>query len=140
MKSIYGGSIQLTKLACLTFACLLPSLALARAVSQELPCILHVTAAEARRHLIKQPRPSYPPLAKQARIEGTIVLQVNISPAGKVTSTKMLKGHPILAHAAMDAVKQWEYRPFTQKGQSCSAYAPVEVPFKLDGSTTQPAQ
>ena len=109
---------------------------LATGIAQELPCILHVTAAEAGRHLIKQPRPSYPPLAKQARIEGTVVLQVNISPAGKVSSVKVVKGHPILLHAAEDAVQQWEYRPFTQKGQACSAYATVEVPFKLDGSTT----
>ena len=113
---------------------------LSTALAQEMPCILHVTAAEARRHLIKQPKPSYPPLAKQARIEGTVILQVNITPAGKVNSVKMVKGHPILAQAAQDAVQQWEYRPFTQKGKSCAAYAPVEVPFKLDASTAKPDQ
>jgi TonB family protein len=113
---------------------------LSTAISQEVPCILQVTAAEAGRHLIKNPRPSYPPLAKQARIQGTVVLRVNISPTGKVSSVKMVSGHPILAQAAKDAVQQWEYSPFRQNGQSCSAYAPVEVPFKLDASTIKPAQ
>ena len=55
--------------------------------------------------------PTYPPLAKQMRITGTVKVEVVITPAGTVKSTKVLGGHPLLAAAAEDAVKKWKFEP-----------------------------
>ena len=55
--------------------------------------------------------PTYPPLAKQMRITGTVKVEVVITPAGTVKSTKVLGGHPLLAAAAEEAVKKWKFEP-----------------------------
>lgn len=55
--------------------------------------------------------PTYPTLAKQMRITGTVKVEVVITPAGVVKSTKVLGGHPLLAAAAEEAVKKWKFEP-----------------------------
>src|SRR5271165_3911762 len=54
--------------------------------------------------------PIYPPLARQARIQGTVVLRVILSKTGEVEHVELISGHPMLAPAAIEAVKQWKYR------------------------------
>jgi TonB family protein len=58
--------------------------------------------------------PTYPPLARQARIQGVVGLAVTISPEGRPTNLSVLRGHPLLVQAALDAVKQWVYSPVPQ--------------------------
>lgn len=65
--------------------------------------------------------PVYPALARRANIEGTVVLQAVIAADGSVSDVKALSGHPMLTKAALDAVKQWRYKPYTINGE------PVEV-------------
>ena len=55
--------------------------------------------------------PSYPDIAKQARVQGVVILECTISPQGKVTDVKVLRGIPLLDAAAIEAVKQWVYSP-----------------------------
>jgi protein TonB len=55
--------------------------------------------------------PVYPPLARQARIQGVVVLQVTVNPQGAVETWRVVTGHPLLVQAAVDAVKQWRYEP-----------------------------
>jgi protein TonB len=69
-------------------------------------------------------QPVYPELAKQARIQGIVQLNIVISKEGRVVDIKVISGHPLLISAALEAVKQWEYNPTLLNGQ------PVEVPPK----------
>ncbi|PYX92201.1 MAG: energy transducer TonB, partial [Acidobacteria bacterium] len=62
--------------------------------------------------LIKKVQPSYPPLARQARIQGTVTLQAEISKDGTIENLRLMSGHPMLAPAAIEAVKQWRYKPY----------------------------
>ena len=90
-----------------------------------------VPAAAAEEHLLKSVEPSYPPLGKMARIQGKVVLQVLIAKDGSVADIKVKSGHPLLIAAALDAVKQWKYKPFTTDGKAVEATAIVEVPLSL---------
>ena len=71
--------------------------------------------------LIRKVSPNYPPLARQARIQGTVVLQAEISKDGSIQNLQLISGHPMLAPAAIEAVKQWKYKPYLLNGE------PVEV-------------
>ena len=62
-------------------------------------------------HLVHRVRPVYPRLAREMRIEGSVELAVWISPDGGVKEIRLIRGHPLLVKAAMDAVSQWRYRP-----------------------------
>jgi TonB family protein len=82
--------------------------------------------------LIRKVDPVYPPLAAQARIQGMVKLQVTIGKDGQVQNTMVLSGHPLLVPAALEAVKQWVYRPTLLNGASMEVVTEVEVPFTLD--------
>ena len=56
-------------------------------------------------------KPVYPPLAKQARIQGVVLLEAKISKEGTIDNLRVISGHPLLTQAAIDAVKQWQYKP-----------------------------
>jgi len=71
--------------------------------------------------LIRKVQPAYPPLARQARIQGTVLLQAEISKDGQIENLRLISGHPMLAPAAIEAVKQWRYKPYILNGE------PVEV-------------
>ena len=68
-------------------------------------------AQEGGRKVKSKVDPSYPPLAKQMRITGTVKVEVVITATGAVKSTKVLGGHPLLAAAAEEAVKKWKFEP-----------------------------
>ena len=70
---------------------------------------------------MKQPRPIYPPLAKQARIQGVVRLNAIIGKDGTIQNLTVASGHPLLVPAALEAVKQWVYKPTLLNGE------PVEV-------------
>ncbi len=84
--------------------------------------------------LIKKIEPLYPLDAKILRLEGTVVLRTVIDKTGDVSSVFALSGPPLLESAAVEAVKQWQYRPFSMNGQSVEVETTVEVVFALDGS------
>jgi protein TonB len=65
--------------------------------------------------------PEYPAIAQQAHIRGLVVVEIRVSPTGHVTSTRVISGHPLLVQAALTAVHQWVYEPFTFDG------VPIEV-------------
>src|SRR5208337_2345658 len=82
--------------------------------------------------LIYQVRPVYPKLAREARIEGTVRFQAEISKWGTVDRLKLISGHPLLVKAAMDAVKQWRYEPRRDFGVPVSTTLRIDVPFSLN--------
>ncbi|HET7746511.1 MAG TPA: energy transducer TonB [Vicinamibacteria bacterium] len=86
---------------------------------------------------IKEPKklknvpPAYPDIAKQARVQGVVILECTISPQGKVTDVKVLRGIPLLDAAAIEAVKQWVYSPTLLNGVPVPVIMTVTVNFKL---------
>jgi periplasmic protein TonB len=83
--------------------------------------------------LIRRVEPTYPPLARQARIQGTVVLAAVISKAGTIDNLKLVSGHPMLAGAAIDAVSQWRYRPYILNGDVIEVETQITVNFVLGG-------
>jgi protein TonB len=81
--------------------------------------------------LIKQVMPVYPALAKQARVAGTVRLLAVISRDGTIQDLKLMAGHPLLVQAAIDAVKQWTYRPTMLNNEPVEVITTIEVNFRL---------
>jgi len=75
--------------------------------------------------------PVYPDLARQARVEGIVVIECRIDTRGRVAEARVLSGHPLLDGAALDAVRQWRYRPTLLNGQPISVIMTVTVRFAL---------
>ncbi len=82
-------------------------------------------------NLVKQPKPVYPAEAKAARIQGTVQMQITIGKDGKVQSLNVLSGPPELVQAAVDAVKEWEYKPTLLNGEPVEVLTTVDVNFTL---------
>ncbi|HYM79697.1 MAG TPA: energy transducer TonB [Candidatus Dormibacteraeota bacterium] len=83
--------------------------------------------------LIRKVPPTYPPLARQARIQGTVLLQAEISKDGNIINLQLISGHPMLAPAAIEAVKQWKYKPYLLNGEPVEVETQVQVNFTLAG-------
>jgi protein TonB len=83
--------------------------------------------------LVRRVQPNYPPLARQARIAGTVVLRAVISKDGSIENLTLVSGHPMLAPAAIDAVKQWKYKPYLLNGEPVEVDTEVQVNFTLSG-------
>ncbi len=98
------------------------------------PQRVRVSAGVQEGMLIHKVQPNYPPLARQARIYGQVVLQAVISKAGTIENLHLVSGHPMLTQAAMDAVKQWRYRPYILNGEPVEVETQVTVNFTLTGS------
>ena len=82
-------------------------------------------------NLIKQPKPVYPPLAKQARIQGKVIFNAVIGKDGSIQNLQMLSGHPLLVPSATEAVRQWVYRPTLLNGEPVEVATTIEVNFTL---------
>jgi len=82
--------------------------------------------------LIHKVVPLYPPLARQARISGVVLLIGVIGKDGTIRNLQVESGHPLLVKAAMDAVRQWVYLPTLLSGQPVEVICPIEVNFTLN--------
>jgi protein TonB len=82
---------------------------------------------------ISQPKPQYPPIARQARISGSVVLQATISKSGTIENLHVISGHPMLIQAAMDAVRQWKYKPYLLNGDPVEVDTQITVNFTMGG-------
>lgn len=81
--------------------------------------------------IVRQVMPVYPPAARQARISGTVRLEAVIGRDGVIQSLQVMSGHPWLAQAALDAVRQWVYRPTLLNGEPVEVLTQIDVNFKL---------
>jgi protein TonB len=81
--------------------------------------------------LVRQPKPVYPPLAKQARISGVVHLAAVISRDGTIQDLKVISGHPLLIPSALEAVKQWVYQPTLLNGEPVEVSTQIDVNFTL---------
>jgi protein TonB len=84
-------------------------------------------------NLIYRVQPQYPPLARQARIQGIVVLRAMISREGRIENLQVITGHPLLVKSAMDAVLQWRYRPYYLNNEPVEVETQVTVNFTLSG-------
>jgi periplasmic protein TonB len=89
----------------------------------------NVTAAS----ILNQTRPVYPALARQARIQGNVVLHAIIDKEGKVAQLEVISGHPLLVQSALDAVKQWRYKPTQLNGDPVEVDTTITVTFTMGG-------
>ncbi len=83
--------------------------------------------------LISRIEPQYPYLAKETKTEGTVYLHAIISRDGRITSLDVISGHPLLVKAALDAVRQWRYRPTMLNGEPVEVETSITVIFRLQG-------
>ena len=84
-------------------------------------------------NLIYRVQPAYPPLARAARIQGAVQLRAIISRTGTIENLQVISGHPMLVGAALDAVRQWRYRPYLLNGDPVEVETQVTVNFSLSG-------
>jgi TonB family protein len=82
-------------------------------------------------NLVNKVTPAYPPLAKQARIQGTVSFAATIGTDGTIANLELLSGHPLLAAPATDAVRQWVYKPTLLNGQPVEVETQIDVNFTL---------
>jgi TonB family protein len=81
--------------------------------------------------LLKKVDPVYPTLARQARVQGTVKFNVLINTAGEIEQLEVVSGHPMLINSAMDAVKQWRYKPYYVDGIAVEVRTTIKVNFTL---------
>jgi protein TonB len=83
--------------------------------------------------VIHKVQPNYPPLAKTARVQGTVQLAAIIGKDGTIQNLHVISGHPLLTQAALDAVKQWRYKPYVLNGEPVEVDTTIQVNFTLSG-------
>jgi protein TonB len=81
--------------------------------------------------LVRQPKPVYPPLAKQARIQGVVRFTAIIGKDGTIQNLQLVTGHPLLVPSAQEAVKQWVYQPTLLNGEPVEVITQIDVNFTL---------
>jgi protein TonB len=82
-------------------------------------------------NLVRKVTPVYPPLAKQARIQGTVRFTAIIGKDGTIQNLQLVSGHPLLVSAAQDAVRQWVYKPTLLNGEPVEVVTQIDVNFTL---------
>jgi periplasmic protein TonB len=81
--------------------------------------------------ILKKVQPTYPEQARQMRLEGKVELQANISKTGSITGIKQISGDATLGRAAVEAVRQWKYKPYYLSGEPVEIQTQITVNFKL---------
>jgi protein TonB len=98
------------------------------------PKRIRVPARIAEANLVYDVPPQYPPEAGRARLEGPVVLMAVIGQDGSVKDVRVESGLPILAQAAIDAVKQWRYKPYLIDGEPVEVDSRITINFTLSGA------
>lgn len=97
----------------------------------ETPPRIRVSGNVQQVKLVRQIEPVYPPLAKAARIQGTVRFTVIVGKDGAVQQLQLISGHPLLVPAAQEAVKQWVYQPTLLNGEPVEVLTQIDVSFTL---------
>ncbi|HKO18920.1 MAG TPA: TonB family protein [Acidobacteriaceae bacterium] len=100
---------------------------------------VRVSGAVASGQLVKSVPPVYPQIARAAHVEGTVTLHAVISNTGTVERLQVLSGPPMLVPSAMDAVRQWIYKPYLLNGQPTEVETTINVNFSLDNAAPAPS-
>lgn len=97
------------------------------------PKKINISAGVAVGMLIQKTQPIYPPIAKAARVQGTVILQATISKQGTIENLRVISGPAMLQEAALDAVKTWRYRPYLLNNEPVEVETTINVIFSLGG-------
>jgi protein TonB len=97
------------------------------------PKKVNISAGVAVGMLVQKTMPVYPPIAKAARVSGTVVLEATISKTGTIENLKVMSGPAMLQQAAIDAVRSWRYRPYLLNNDPVEVETTVNVIFTLGG-------
>jgi periplasmic protein TonB len=97
------------------------------------PDRVRVSSGVASGNLINKVQPQYPPIARTNRIAGTVVLHALISKAGSIENLQVVSGHPMLTQSALEAVRQWKYKPYLLNGEPVEVETTIQVNFNLGG-------
>ena len=92
---------------------------------------LHISQGVSQGLLIKKVQPVYPRNALTMHMEGAVELTATISKTGAITAVKVISGEQLLTKAAVDAVKQWKYKPYLLNGEPVEIQTQVTINFKL---------
>ena len=117
MGGVIGGIISNTPMA-------VPKVAVQR---------VRVSQGVTQGMVLHRVQPTYPPLARTARVQGSVILAAIIGKDGSIQNLHVISGHPLLTQAALDAVKQWRYRPYILNGEPVEVDTQVTVNFTLSG-------
>lgn len=93
---------------------------------------MRISAGVAEGLLKSKVEPEYPAEAKVHRIQGNVILAIKISTEGDAVDLKVVSGHPALSAAALDAVRQWKYKPYILNGEPVEIETTVLVKFRLE--------
>jgi len=94
--------------------------------------VVRLTSMITQGRALRKIEPSYPAIARQARVQGSVQVQIGISEAGEVTDVTLLSGHPLLRDAALRAAKQWLFIPTELNGRPVRAIGVITFNFKFD--------
>ncbi len=92
---------------------------------------VRVGGGVAEANLLHKVQPVYPPLARSARVQGTVEFTAVISKEGRIENLQLLRGHPLLVNAAREAILQWQYRPTMLNGEPVEVVTTITVNFTL---------
>jgi protein TonB len=101
------------------------------AFTDEVPKKVSIGVRVEPARLMKQTVPLYPPMARTARVEGTVILEADITESGALENVTVIEGHPMLIEAAIDAIRQWRYAPARLNGKPTRSSVRVTVNFRL---------
>jgi TonB family protein len=99
--------------------------------SQQTPQGIRISGHEYQVNLIRKVEPVYPPLARQARIQGVVRFTAIIAKDGSIQNLTLVSGHPLLIESAQQAVKQWVYKPTLLNGELVEVITQIDVEFAL---------
>jgi periplasmic protein TonB len=103
----------------------------AQTESAKKPVLIRVSSGVADKLKIHDEQPHYPREAREKGIQGDVILQARIDTKGNLTSLIPVQGDPILAAAAVDAVKKWRYRPYLLNGEPVEVETTIKIRFHM---------
>ena len=128
MRMIFTLSVAIT----LLYAAL-PATTLAIAAQTPPKKKVVISSGVAQGLLIRKVAPIYPPEAKESKVTGTVVLRIEIDTTGAVQKPQVISGNTMLQQSALDAVKQWRYRPYKLNGEPVEVETTVNIVYSLAG-------
>ena len=82
--------------------------------------------------LIKRVAPQYPAAARSTHTQGEVRIEATVNKEGMVVNPKVIRGDTVLAHAAIEAIRQWRYKPYYLDGQPVEIQTEITINFKAD--------
>ena len=98
---------------------------------KQTPATVKISKGVSEGLVVKRVSPVYPPHALQVRLQGSVELQASIGKDGSIVAVRQISGDPVLGKAAMDAVRQWKYKPYYLDGEPVEVQTQITVNFKL---------